>query len=280
MAALPDAPNDAIPLVDVALEARAFDVDDDGFDLLRAAALLPRVDGREADVDAVVAAVDGWAAQVAERVRHAGSLVAMHDVLFATAGLRGDAQEYDAPRNSFLDDVVRRRCGLPIALSVIVTEVARRAGVRAWGLAVPQHFLTAIFVDDEHLVVVDAFDGGRMLAPDVVARRVGLPESELPELLQPAPPRLVLRRMLTNLRGSYVRRGLHAPLCRVLSRLLLVQGRDPSLLLDRAEARRLLLDDDGARADARAAWALAPHDDDVARAVDHLLHRIDDRVVH
>jgi hypothetical protein len=59
-----------------------------------------------------------------------------------------------------------------------------------------------------------------------------------------------------------------------------VQGRDPSLLLDRAETRRLLLDDDGARDDASAARALAPNDDDVARAVDHLLHRIDDRVVH
>jgi regulator of sirC expression with transglutaminase-like and TPR domain len=267
-------------LVEVAVEARAFDDASEDFDLLRAAALLARVEGRDADVAGVVAAVEGWAAQVAERVRHAGPLVALHDVLFATAGLRGDVGEYDAPRNSFLDDVVRRRRGLPIALSVLVIEVARRAGVRAWGLALPSHFCCAVFVDDERFAVVDAFEGGRLLPPAEIARRVGLPESELPELLQPAPPTLILRRMLTNLRGSYLRRGQHEPLCRVVSRLLLLTGRDPALLLERAELRRLLLDDDGARADAAAARAAAPRDDDVARAVAHLLQELDTRVVH
>jgi regulator of sirC expression with transglutaminase-like and TPR domain len=271
---------DFADLVDVAREARAFDDDGEDFDLLRAAALLPRVEGREPDVAGVVAAVEVWAAQVAERVHHAGPVVALHDVLFATAGLRGDVGEYDAPMNSFLDDVVRRRRGLPIALSVLVVEVARRAGLRAWGLALPSHFCCAVFVDAERFAVVDAFEGGRLLAPAAIARRVGLPESELPELLQPAPPALILRRMLTNLRGSYLRRQQHEPLCRVLSRLLLLTGRDPALLLERAEVRRLLLDDDGARADAAAARTAAPNDTDVVRAANHVLKELDARVVH
>jgi regulator of sirC expression with transglutaminase-like and TPR domain len=275
-----DADDAIVDLVDTHVEARAFDDDDDDFDLLAAAALLPRVEGRAPDVDAVVNAVDGWAAQVRERVRHAGPVVALHDVVFATAGLRGDVHEYDAPMNSFLDDVVRRRRGLPIALSVVVMEVARRAGLRAWGLALPQHFLVAVFVDEERFAVVDAFEGGRLLAPAEIAKRTGVPPSELPELLQPASSSTILRRMLVNLRGSYVRRGLHEPLCRVLSRLLLFARRDPQLLLERAEARRLCLDDDGARDDALAARAAAPADDAVERAVAHLLAQLDSRIVH
>lgn len=269
-----------VDLVDTSVEARAFDDDADHFDLLLAAALLPRVEGRAPDVGSVVDAIDGWAAQVRERVHHAGPVVALHDVVFATAGLRGDVHDYDAPANSFLDDVVRRRRGLPIALSVIVMEVARRAGLRAWGLALPQHFLVAIFVDEERFAVVDAFEGGRLLAPAEIEKRTGVPQSELPELLQPASSTTILRRMLVNLRGSYGRRGLYEPLCRVLSRLLLFTRRDPQLLLERAEARRLCLDDDGARADALAARAAAAGDADVDRAVTSLLARLDHRVAH
>jgi regulator of sirC expression with transglutaminase-like and TPR domain len=267
-------------LVDTAVEARAFDEDADDFDLLRAAALLPRVEGRSPDIEAVVDAIDGWAAQVRERVHHAGPVVALHDVVFATAGLRGEVHDYDAPTNSFLDDVVRRRRGLPIALSVVVMEVARRAGLRAWGLALPQHFLIAVFVDEERFAVVDAFEGGSLLAPDAIERRTGVPQTELAELLQPASATTILRRMLVNLRGSYARRGLHEPLCRVLSRLLLFSRRDPQLLLERAEARRLCLDDDGARADALAARRIAGGDVTVDRVVTSMLARLDDRIVH
>lgn len=258
---------------DVEIERRAFDVEDEDFSLWRAACLLPRVDGREPrDVEGDVAR---WAEQVRERVRHAGPVVSMHDVVFATAGFAGDTAEYDHPQNSFIDDVVRRRRGLPIALSLVVMEIAERAGLKAWGLALPGHFLAAVFVDKERFAVVDAFSGGKLLPLEEVARRVGLPTSEMGELLQPASPAVILLRMLTNLRGSYLRRKDHEPLCRVLTRMLLLRRRDPQLLLERAEVRRLLLDDDGARADAEAAAAAAPDDDDVVRAADHVVDSIE-----
>ena len=194
----------------------------------------------------------------------------MHDVMFATAGFRGDEFEYDHPQNSFLDDVLRRRRGLPISLSVLLTETAHRAGVKAWGLALPGHFMTAIFTDEERFAVVDAFAGGRLMPPDEVAERAGIPPSELGEILQPAAPEAVLLRMLVNLRGSYTRRGLHGPLTRVLSRLLLLRRADPQLHLARAAARRFLFDDDGVEADLVAAERLAPRDEDVERAVEAL----------
>lgn len=262
-------------IVDVGAERVAFDVEREDFSLWRAALLLPRIEGREPARDEVEALMHRWSEQVHERIVHAGPVVAMHDVVFATAGFTGDTSEYDHPQNSFLDDVVRRRRGLPIALSLVVMEVAERAGLKAWGLALPGHFLAAVFVDDERFAVVDAFAGGRLLALDEVARRVGVPTSEVGELLQPATPTMILLRMLTNLRGSYLRRQLHEPLCRVLSRMLLLRRNDAQLLLERAEVRRLLLDDDGARSDVEAARRVAPEDEDVARAAEHVVDALD-----
>ncbi len=253
---------------DLDLERAAWDTSRDDFSLLRAVALLPRVEGRDVDVDAVEDAVNVYAKQVAERLAMAGSVVAMHDVMFATAGFRGDPFEYDHPHNSFIDDVLRRRRGLPISLSVLLTETAARAGVKAWGLALPGHFLTAVFTDHEHFAVVDAFAAGRLMPPDEVAERAGIPPSEIGEVLQPASAEAVLTRMLVNLRGSYTRRGLHEPLARVLSRLLLLRGADPHLHLARADVRRFLLDDEGAELDLDAALKLAPRDEDVVRAVE------------
>ena len=260
-------------LVDTELERRAFDVGDAAFSLWRAAILMPRVEGREPrDLEPEI---DRLAGLVRERVHHSGPVVALHDVLFATAGLVGDSEEYDAPRNSFLDDVVARRRGLPITLSLVLHEVATRAGIKSWLLALPGHFLAAVFVDENRFTVVDAFHAGRLSPLEDVARRVGVPTSEMGELLQPAPPQNVLLRMLTNLRGSYVRRGDYEPLCRVLSRMMLLRRRDPLLLLERAEVRRLLLDDEGARDDVAEARGAAGDDDDIGRAADHLEELLD-----
>jgi regulator of sirC expression with transglutaminase-like and TPR domain len=252
---------------DLSLERRAFDTDRDDFSLLRAAALLPRVEGRDVDVGAVVAVVDGYAEQIADRVSSSGSVQAVYDVLFASAGFKGDQIEYEHPDNSFLDVVCRRRRGLPIALSLLTVEAATRAGIKAWGLALPGHFLAAIFVDDERFTVIDAFAGGTLLSPDEVARRASVPESELGEVLQPATPLVILTRMLVNLTVSYNRRGQHLPLSRSLDRLLILRPNDPRLLVERAAVRRLLLDDEGALNDMDAAEDAGGDDELIARAV-------------
>lgn len=252
---------------DLEVERRAFDEEREGFSLLRAAALLPRIEGRDVDVDAIDAAVDGFARQIAERVHTSGAVEAVFDVLFATAGLRGDQSDYDAPENSFLDVVLRRRRGLPIALSLLTVEAATRAGVKAWGLALPGHFMAGIFLDDERFTVMDPFAGGTLLPPDAVAARAGIPVSELGEVLQPAPPSAVLVRMLVNLMGTYTRRGLHQPLARTLDRLLLLRPADARLYVERATVRRLLLDDEGALQDLQQAEDVGGDDDQIARAV-------------
>jgi regulator of sirC expression with transglutaminase-like and TPR domain len=263
------------------VERRAFDTERAGFSLLRAAALLPRVEGRTVDVDAVELAVDGYAQQIAERVERAGTVEAVFDVLFATAGFRGPEAEYDAPAHSFLDEVLARKRGLPIALSLILVEAATRAGLKAWGLALPGHFLAGIFVNADRFAVMDPWAGGILLSPDAVAARAGVPATELGEVLQPATPHAVLVRMLVNLAGSYTRRSLHQPLARTLDRLLLLRPVEPRLLLERAAVRRLLLDDDGAHQDLDEAEALADDDDALLRAAAALRAELErGRLVH
>jgi regulator of sirC expression with transglutaminase-like and TPR domain len=274
----PDVPGD-----DLDLERAAFDATRDGFDLLRAACLLARIEGRVPDVNAVVSAVDGWAAEVrdevARRSTRQGPLHGLVTVLFARVRLRGDEEEYDAPRNSFLEDVVVRRRGLPISLCLLVVETARRAGLVACGLALPRHFMAGLVLrrtegdhdgapDGADLFFVDAFHGA-VLSPEDVAARAGVPVEELAEHLAPAAPDVILARMLTNLRGSYLRRQDSAACARVLSRLLLLRPRDATLHLERAQLRRALGDDRGAVADAENAVMLArdPDEKDIAERV-------------
>jgi regulator of sirC expression with transglutaminase-like and TPR domain len=264
---------------DLAHERLAFNPDRDDFDLLRAAAMLPRVEGRAPDVDAVVAAVDGWAHEVREeaerRTTWQGPLHALVTVLFSQVRLRGDPSDYDNPKNSFLEDVVERRRGLPISLSLLVVETAKRAGYIACGLALPRHFMAGLVLkrstpgdEDGDLFFIDAFHAQVLPAEDV-ADRVGLPIEELAEHLSPAAPEAILLRMLTNLRGAYLRRQ-DAPCClRVLSRLLLLKPRDAALHLERAHLKNALGDAGGALVDAQTGLKLArdPEEKDAAERI-------------
>lgn len=273
---------------DLALEREAFNFDDDDFDLFRAAALLPRVAGREPDLDALDAEVDRLAILVeevaSERPTWPGPLNALRGTLFDDAGFCGDSEHYDDPENSFLDAVVTRRQGLPITLSVLTCEVARRAGIECYGIAFPGHFLVG--VQDAppggvaELVVIDPFHKGAVLTPDTLERQLsrlaGRPVELLPEHLMPATPRSILLRMLVNLRGSYARRNDAVGMFRVLSRVLVLAPHNAEALAERALVRRDLLDLDGAREDAEAALRAAPDREDAAAVrARRVLRRLD-----
>src|SRR6185369_878017 len=89
------------------------------------------------------------------------SVLAEH--LFSALGFRGNAEEYYDPRNSFMNDVLDRRLGIPISLSILYVEVARRAGVRASGVGFPGHFLVRIERESGDPLIVDPFNSGRVL---------------------------------------------------------------------------------------------------------------------
>ncbi|MEO8180897.1 MAG: tetratricopeptide repeat protein [Deltaproteobacteria bacterium] len=158
---------------------------------------------------------------------------ALGDQLFVRAGFRGNTSDYYDPKNSFLDEVLARRTGIPITLAIVYLEVARRAGVLASPVGFPGHFLVCLDIHAERLAV-DPFDAGSVLDDRGLAtllRRSGSQLSFAPELIAATPVRQVLARMLMNLRAIYAQRG-------EFSRLLVVFDRLIDLLPSAAEERR------------------------------------------
>lgn len=129
-------------------------------------------------------------------------------VLFEERSYRGNIGDYYDPRNSFLNDVLERRLGIPISLAVIFIEVGRRIGIDAGGLNFPGHFLVRV-EDADDFVIVDPFHGGMTLTVEELRQRLKAvlgPDAELtPDHLLPATKRDIVTRMLSNLAAIYRR---------------------------------------------------------------------------
>ncbi|HMF03592.1 MAG TPA: transglutaminase-like domain-containing protein [Acidimicrobiia bacterium] len=127
--------------------------------------------------------------------------------LFGEGGLAGNTVDYGDPRNSYLDDVLARRLGIPISLSVVMIEVARRCGIRVYGVGMPGHFLVQPAGEPD--VWFDPFHGGRRL--DEAGCRelyeaMGLDPPFTIDLLRAVDTRAILGRMLANLQQTFMRR--------------------------------------------------------------------------
>jgi regulator of sirC expression with transglutaminase-like and TPR domain len=168
-------------------------------------ALLIAAVGTGADVDAGLARLDDLAAG-AHPAR--ATPAALSDHLFVGLGFAGNTGDYQDPRNSFLPDVIERRLGIPITLSVLLIEVGRRLGVELHGVGMPGHFLVG--VDGDPTTFVDPFHAGARLdlagCRERFAALHGPAVPFRPEFLAPTPPRAILLRMLANLRQTYVAR--------------------------------------------------------------------------
>lgn len=177
-------PDEAIPLDQAALLVAAHAYPD-----LDLAAELARLDGLAAGCRPT--SVDGLR-------RH----------LFGEIGLAGNTRRYGDPRNSFLNDVVTRRLGIPISLSVVTIEVGRRLGLTLSGVGMPGHFLVRSDGDGR---LIDAFNGGRILDPADCARLYralhGVRATFEPHLLAPVGNRAILVRLLANLRQVFLAAG-------------------------------------------------------------------------
>lgn len=130
--------------------------------------------------------------------------------LFVVEGFRGNADDYYDPRNSVLVDVLDRKLGIPITLSVLAISVARRVGIDLVGIGLPGHFVVRTAHDRD--TYFDPFNGGRVLDADgcnALVRsldRSGPPSDFDPRWLAPIGHRAILARMLANLRAIYERR--------------------------------------------------------------------------
>jgi len=141
--------------------------------------------------------------------------------VYEDTGFHGNGDDYYDPRNSFLNDVLDRRTGIPITLALVLTEVCRRAGIEVRGVSFPGHFLVRCDTPRGALLV-DPF-AGRPLSRDEVRAiytRVTGEDREPPaRVFEPATKVQILVRMLNNLRSIYEQQGDAARLCAVLERI-------------------------------------------------------------
>ncbi len=187
------------------------------------AALLIAAHARpDVDVDAQLELLDGLAAGIGER-----TLDGWRHHLFVDLGFSGSLTRYYDPANSLLHEVIRRRRGLPITLSVLGMEVGRRVGLRIEGVGMPGHFLLRHGPE----TFVDPFDGGRRLDRAGCVQRFhavnGARATFSPAYLEPVGARAILARILNNLRSVYLARTDPAALSWVFDLRMAIPGTTP-----------------------------------------------------
>ncbi|MEM9353075.1 MAG: transglutaminase-like domain-containing protein [Planctomycetota bacterium] len=179
--------------------------------LLRGAFAVALHDRPEADLAAVETVIENLAYTVRRRVASESRdalLAHLHDVLFEVYGLRGNAEDYYDPANSYVPDVLSSRRGLPITLSLVYKLVADKVGFRTHGVNAPGHFLVEIEPEaaGRAPLYIDPFHGGESLDPDDVIRRVSMAIGQSPadrsQAFARASHRQWLFRLLGNLKAA------------------------------------------------------------------------------
>jgi serine protease Do len=210
-------------------------VDDASIDLFRGALLIARLDNPEVDVEASLAEVERLAASVAARLPEdadpAARLAMLEKVLFEELGFHGSRGDYYNRSNSYVNEVLDDREGIPITLAVVYIELARRLGVRVEGVGFPGHFIVRNGSDGAgdgdaagDVSWIDVFEGGKRLSRDDLAKRLRDESGmELAERhLAVASSRQILARMLGNLEGIASREQDAAAMLRYLGGILVV----------------------------------------------------------
>lgn len=193
-------------------------------DLAELALMLARDEYSGLDVEGYLAELNAMAGEAKSYVR--GDLTArvagLCRYLFHELGFRGNTQDYYDPRNSYLNQVLDRRTGIPISLSAVAMIVGNRAGLSVVGVGLPGHFI-AKAVDGLREVIFDPYHGGRVLSVEecetMVARVTGEPFEATPENLGAVPLGWMAQRMLNNLKLIYLKNEDFRRAVRIIERL-------------------------------------------------------------
>jgi regulator of sirC expression with transglutaminase-like and TPR domain len=187
------------------------EVEDEKIDLIRAALVIARTEYPDLDIEAYASRIEQLARRVAALVPDPHphfALPALNQILFDSTDLRGNREDYYDPRNSFLNDVLDRGLGIPISLSIVYMEVARRVGFSLAGVGLPGHFLLKHHGENGHEILIDCFNRGDILSRQDCQNRLDeIYSGEMtlrPEFLHPISRRQILTRMLNNLKTVYL----------------------------------------------------------------------------
>lgn len=259
--------------------------DEAEIDLDRAALLLAAVEYPDLDVDAQLATLDRLAEALGARLAGVTDVRAVvetvADYLHRELGFAGNTDDYYDPRNSYLNDVLERRLGIPITLSTLYLALGRRLGLPFEGIGMPGHFLVGYRRPAGPPLMVDAFAGGMLVGEaDLEVRLRGIygPAARLePAMLRPVGVRAILFRMLANLKGIYVTRQDWTRAVRTIDLLLVVQPGAVSEYRDRGMAHLRAGDLRRARADLEHYLlnAVGEEDASLAREQLALVERLD-----
>jgi regulator of sirC expression with transglutaminase-like and TPR domain len=210
-------------------------------DLVEASLLIAAEDQPGVDVDRHLREVTAWSEAVSARLRGSHDVErvveAINRQLFEEEGFHGEDDDYYDPRSALVSEMLDRHAGLPITLSILYLELTRRIGAEATGIALPGRFLVK-FTGYFGEVIVDPFDGGRVVTPvelqklldQVYGGGVKLREHHLRSFSR----REILARELAQLKAAYIAQHDIARAAASVDRLLILDARDPYEVRDRA----------------------------------------------
>jgi regulator of sirC expression with transglutaminase-like and TPR domain len=216
-------------------------------DLARAALLIASEQYPGLDILRYVAKLEVMAAAVRPGVTTAEDPVRkiehLNTYLFEERGFRGNSQEYYDPRNSFLNDVLDRRLGIPITVSLVYIEVGRRVGMTLQGVGMPGHFIVK-YAEAGEEIYIDPFNEGRILSreacEELIQQVYGEPVPFQETFLATVSKKQILARLLLNLKAIYMHTKDYLKALSVVERLLIIQPDAEQEVKDRAALRNLI----------------------------------------
>jgi len=231
---------------------------DEQIDLAEAALLIAKSAEPRVDVARYLAQIEAMARELRQRFTESTStadrILALNKFLFEEQGFAPNVENYYDPRNSFLNQVLERRLGIPISLSILYIEIGCRAGLTLRGVSFPGHFLVKCKVDDG-LIVLDPYCRGLSLSFHDLQQRLRevrggeVSRAIIAGMLVAANKKEILSRMLRNLKSIYLEREERESALSVMDWLVTLNPseplelRDRGLLYEKLECARAALDD-------------------------------------
>lgn len=213
-------------------------------------------------------------ATLPEEVEPLAVLEAMNVVLFEQEQFRGNEQDYYNPANSFLNKVLEEHTGIPITLSLVYIEVAKRVGLHLDGIGLPFHFVARCLLPSGEHLYIDSFEHGRLLSEQecraLIRRMAGARVRFQAQWFEPVTHKQFLQRMLTNLKHIYMHRETYILALGVCDRLLLLAPVSPIEWRDRGIVHLQLKHYGRALRDLRTYVRLAPNAEDRDEMLGHI----------
>ena len=252
-----------------ALLADVTSLPDHRVDLARAALIVAMSEYADLDVETYFGRIESFAARLRNALTGLHSpeenIAAINTLLFTEEGFRGNSDDYYDPRNSFLNEVIDRRLGIPITLSILYIEVGRRAGIPLYGIGLPGHFIVGLSTGTDRMYI-DVFNGGRILSvQDCRELTQAYWTDSRPfdrRVLDPVWPRQILVRLMRNLKAIYWQTESQEQAWRMIEWILTIDPDSVVELRERGFLREAIGDPAGAVADFSRYLFLAPETDD------------------